>query len=219
MRARISIVVLILGCTLAAVPAFASPQSDFDGVYADWKADKKVTPCRWKESELQNAYDLATGNPDFQYETSFQDDVKAELKRTQSGGCAGVAPIATRKASALAGLRVTSVSGRGAVAKESVRMKNTTRKTISLRKASLRNAKKAKAVFPAGFRLKPGKTAVVHLGCAAGKRTASSKGTTVWLCRRTQFFRDKGDVAGVADAKGVVVTQRGFGSLKSRAAF
>jgi hypothetical protein len=87
---------------------------------------------------------------------------------------------------------------------------------VALRKATLRNLRGAKAVFPATFKLKPGKVAVVRVGCASGKRRASFSGTRVWLCRRTQLFGDRGDVARLADAKGLVVSQRGYGTQKRR---
>ena len=41
----------------------------------------------------------------------------------------------------------------------------------------------------------------------------------VWLCSRKQLLRDKGDVAKLADAQGVVVSQRGFGSQKKKPTF
>jgi hypothetical protein len=203
-------------CLLVGVAAHASPQSDFDGVYADWKADHVVAQCRWTQAQLENAYNVATGSPDFQYATGFQDDVQAEIKRWKSGGCAGVAPYARRRLSPLNGVGLTKVAGAGTAAKEYVRIANRTKKTVALRKATLRNLRGAKAVFPATFKLKPGQTAVVRVGCAAGKRRASFSGTRVWLCRRAQLFADKGDAARLADAKGVVVSQRGYGTQRRR---
>jgi hypothetical protein len=207
----------VLGaCLVAGASADASPQSDFDGVYADWKADHVVTPCRWTPAQLENAYNVATGSPDFEYATGFQDNVRAEINRWKSGGCAGVAPYAKRRLSPLNGVRVMKVTGRGKAAGEYVRIANGTKKTVALRKATLRNLRGAKAVFPATFKLKPGKVAVVRVGCASGKRGASFSGTRVWLCRRTQLFGDRGDVARLADAKGLVVSQRGYGTQKRR---
>jgi hypothetical protein len=203
-------------CLLVGVSAHASPQSDFDGVYADWKTDHVVAQCRWTQAQLENAYNVATGSPDFQYATGFQDNVQAEIKRWKSGGCAGVAPYARRRLSPLNGVGLTKVAGAGTAAKEYVRIANRTKKTVALRKATLRNLRGAKAVFPATFKLKPGQTAVVRVGCAAGKRRASFSGTRVWLCRRAQLFADKGDAARLADAKGVVVSQRGYGTQRRR---
>jgi hypothetical protein len=211
--------VLLALCAVVALPALASPQSDFDAVYGDWKADKVMTQCRWTLEQLQNANDIANSNPDFQYETGFQDSVQAEINRWKAGGCAGVAPTSVKKASPLTGAHITAVKPRGKAAREVVKIRNGSKKTLSFRKASLRNAKRAKAVFPAKFKLRSRKVAVVHLGCARGKRRASFNGTTVYLCRRKELLRDKGDVIKLADAKGVVVSQRGFGTKKRQPSF
>jgi hypothetical protein len=202
-----------------ALPAAASPQSDFSDVYGDWRPDGVITQCHFTQTQLQNAYDMASANPDFQYENAFQPAVQGEINRWKAGGCSGVAPTKVTKASPLTGARITVVKGRGAPAKEVVRVRNGSKKTLSFRKARLRNGKRGKAVFPAKFKLRKGKTAVVHLGCAKGKRKATFKKTTVWLCARKQLFRDKGDLAKLADAQGVVVSQRGFGSQRRRPVF
>ena len=213
------ICIAVIAAVALAVPALASPQSDFDAVYGDWKADGVISQCRWTQAQLQNAQDVANGNPDFQYETGFQDNVQTEIDRWKAGGCSGVLAKAVKSASPLTGARITAVKGSGAAAKETLKIRNGAKKTLSFRKARVRNAKGRKLVFPSKFKLAKGKTAVVHIGCAKGKRHASYKKTTVWLCSRKQVFRDKGDVAKLADAKGVVVSQRGFGNKKRVTAF
>jgi hypothetical protein len=60
---------------------------------------------------------------------------------------------------------------------------------------------------------------VVHVGCAAGKRRSTFTKRAVWLCSRKGLFRDRGDLARLADSKLVVVSQRGFGSQRSRPVF
>jgi hypothetical protein len=219
MRARFLTLVLIATAVATAAPAGASPQSDFDAVYGDWKSDLVITPCRWTQAQLQNAYNIANSNPDFQYETRFSGAVQAEIGRWRKGGCAGVAPFSVRQASPLFGARIVKVSGKGGAAKEVVQVRNSGARALAFRSASLRNLRGSKAVFPAGFRLAKGRSVVVHVGCAKGKRKASFTAQTVWLCRRAQLFGDRGDVARLADAKGVVVTQRGFGTQKSRPVF
>jgi hypothetical protein len=216
---RVVITIAVLASMLGGSPAGASPQSDFDAVYGDWKPDLEITACRWSQAQLQNAYGVAQGNPDFQYETAFVDATKAEIDRWKNGGCAGVKPLSARQKSKLFGVKIVSVNGKGKPTSEVVKMRNAARRTISFRKARLRNSKSGAAVFPASFKLRKGRTATVHLGCAKGKRRASFNGATVWLCRRKQLFRDKGDLARLSDAKGIVVSQSGFGSLKRRPAF
>jgi hypothetical protein len=219
MHGRILTLALAAACAFGAVPAVATPQDDFNAVYADWKPDGVITACRFTQRQLQNAYDVATGSPDFQYSTGFQDDVQREVDRWKGSGCAGVMPGTVRNVSPLDGARIVGVSGRGPAAKERVKVRNTTRKTLPFAKATLRNRTKGTAAIPARFTLAAGKTAVVNFGCAPRKRRASFKGTTVWLCRKTQFFRDAGDLARLADPKGIVVSQLGYGSEKRRPAY
>lgn len=208
----------ILSAVAVAV-ALATPQDDFQAVYADWKPDGDVTACAFSQQQLQNALDVANGSPDFQYNSGFQDEVQVEIDRWKAGGCAGVSPVTKRRISPLNGARIMKVAGRGKAAKEYVKIKNRTRKTIRFRKATLRNKGRGRATFPAKFKLRARKTAVVRLGCAPHKRKAYAKGTKVWLCKRGQLFADRGDAARLADAKGIVVSQRGFGTQKRRVAY
>lgn len=219
MRIHAGVLVLIVLAGLVALPAAASPQSDFDAVYGDWRKDLVITPCNWSQAQLQNAYDIAQSNPDFQYETAFVDDTQAEINRWKTGGCSGVQPLSVRKKSPLFGVRVVSVRPRGGAAKERVTLRNRARKTVSFRRASLWNAKRGYGLFPARFKLAKGRTAVVHVGCAKGKRRASFTKRTVWLCRRRQLLSDRGDIARLVDAKAVVVSQRGFGTQRRRPVF
>jgi hypothetical protein len=219
MQGRVAFIALLVACAIAALPAGATPQSDFNAVYADWRADGQVTPCRFSQQELQNAYNVANANPDFSYSPAFSNAVQREISRWKNGGCAGVTPESKRRLSKLFGAQITRVRGRGKASKEYVWVTNRSTKTLSFRKATLRNRSRGKATFPARFKLRKNTTALVYVGCARGKRRASFRGAYVWLCRRKQLFRDKGDVARLADSKGIVVSQRGFGTFKNRVAY
>jgi hypothetical protein len=210
--------VLLLSC-LAAVPVFASPQSDFDAVYGDWQKDLLITKCAWSQAQLQNAYEIAQSNPDFQYETRFSDDTQAEINRWKTGGCVGIQPLSARKKSPLYGVRIVAVRGKGGAKKETVTIRNRRGKAVSFRKASLTNLKGHGFYFPARFRLAKGRTAVVHVGCAKGKRRSTFTKRAVWLCSKRGIFRDRGDLARLADSKLLVVSQRGFGSQRNRPVF
>jgi hypothetical protein len=203
----------------AALPAAATPQSDFDAVYGDWRKDLVITPCAWSQAQLENAYGIANSNPDFQYETEFVDDTRAEINRWKSGACAGVKPLAARKRSPLFGVRIVKVRGKGAAARETVTIRNTTRKSKSFRRASLTNLEGKGFYFPPRFRLARGRTAVVHVACAQGKKRQSFTRRAVWLCSRRQMFSDRGDLARLADGKLTVVSQRGYGTQKRRPVF
>jgi hypothetical protein len=204
---------------IAALPASATPQSDFNHVYGEWKKQQKITPCRWSRAELENAYRLATSSPDFQYETSFVTATQREISRWKSGGCAGIKPESVRRKSPLFGLRITKVRGRGKTRNEVVVVRNGAKKTVSLRRASIRNGGRGKAVFPARFKLARRQTAVVHMGCAKGKFRPSFRRRVVWMCLVGEMFRDRGDIPRLADAKGLVVSQRPFGDQRTRPVF
>lgn len=191
--------------------ALAGEQEDFNAVYADWQRDDQVTPCYFSVEQLRNAERLYEQSPDSDYATAFGDEVRREIARWNAGGCAGVSPFAARRASPLYGLKIVSVRGRGGVSRELVRIRNNSRKRISLKGATLRGRGGKRAKFPSRFRLARGKTAVVRVGCG-GRRSAWSRGTRVWLCRRAPLFADRGDAARLADAKGVFVSQRSYGS-------
>jgi hypothetical protein len=213
----IAVAVALAG--LAAVPAGASPQSDFNAVYGDWSKDQVINHCYWSQAQLQNAYNVARSNPDFQYETAFVNDTQAEINRWKNGGCAGIQPFAVRKKSPLFGVRIVAVRGRGGAATELVTIRNRAKKALSFRKASLTNLKGRGFYFPSRFKLAKGRAAAVHIGCAKGKRRSSFTARAVWLCSRHQLFRDKGDLARLADGKLLVVSQRGFGDQKRRPVF
>src|SRR5215208_1105951 len=107
-----------------ALPAVASPGNDFNDVYNDWRPDGVISQCHFTQAQLQNAYDVASTNPDFQYENKFQPAVQGEINRWKAGGCSGVAPKTVTKASPLTGARITAVKGRGRAATEIVKVRN-----------------------------------------------------------------------------------------------
>jgi hypothetical protein len=213
------IAALIVLAFAVASPAAATPQSDFDAVYGDWKKDLVITKCDWSQAQLQNAYDIARSNPDFQYETKFVDDTQTEITRWKTGGCSGIQPRSVRKKSPLYGVRIVAVRGKGGAARETVTIRNRAGKRLSFRKASLTNLRGHGFYFPARFKLAKGGRAVVHTGCAKGKRRATFTKRAVWLCSKRGIFRDRGDLARLADSKLLVVSQRGFGSERRRPAF
>jgi hypothetical protein len=215
---RLALVTAVIAAVVAA-PAAASPQTDFNAVYGDWKKDTKITHCYWSQSQLQNALAVASGNPDFQYDTRFPNATQAEVNRWKTGGCAGIQPIGARRKSPLFGARILSVHGRGGPGAEYVTVRNGAKKTLSFRKASLTNVKGAGFYFPPRFRLAKGRTATVHVGCAKGRHRQTFTKSAVWLCSQKGIFRDRGDLARLADANLLVVSQRGFGTEQRRPAF
>jgi hypothetical protein len=209
----------LLACLLVAVaavpPASAgTPEEDFAAVYGDWEGDQRITPCRFREPQLQNAYDVATSDPDLIY-TGFPSAVERELARWRSGGCAAV----LRDRSPLAGVQVARVRGAGRAARETVVLRNTTGSTKRLDGARLRNGRGRSVALPRGIRLAAGRSLTVTIGCPAGRRRAGARGSRAWTCSRRELLADGGDVVRLLDRAGVVVSQRGFGSRSGVRAF
>jgi hypothetical protein len=212
----IAIAAALAGTLALPSPAAAGPAEDYQAVRADWQRDGSITPCRFSEEELANARAIADANPDDQY-TGFPDAIDRELARRRSGGCEGRTPDSVRDRSALAGLRIVRVVARGGVRRERVRVRNTSRRTVSLNGATLRNRRGSRAVLPRGVRLTPGNSITIRIRCRRGRRVAS--GQSVYACRRSALLADGGDVARLVDRRGVVVSQRGFGRYRSTVSF
>jgi hypothetical protein len=199
-----------------APPAVAGPTEDYQAVRADWQRDGNITPCRFSEEQLTNARAIADTNPDDQY-TAFPAEIDRELARVRSGACRGRTPDSERDASPLAGLRIVGVGSRGDQAREFVRIRNTSRRSISLNGATVRNRRGSRARLPRGARVRRGQTVTIRIGCFRGRRTV--RGRTVYACRRSALLTDSGDVARLADRDGLVVSQRGFGRYRSTVSF
>jgi hypothetical protein len=218
MRRRLPMLLALSWLLAATGTAPADQAGDYERIRTDWERDGTITPCAYSEQELENAKAVAASNPDDAY-TDFPAQLDRELARRRSGACGGRTPESLRRRSVLRDIRIVRVSGTGDARRESVLIRNTGRRTVSLRGATLRNRTGARARFPPEMRLARGRSARVRVGCAAGYRSASVEGRTAWLCRRRPLLRDSGDVARLADRGGIVVSQRGFGRYRRVPAF
>ena len=147
-----------LACALSLVAtAGSAPKDDYQAVLADYQADSQITPCRFSRQQLQNAD--ANTPPDVDlYAPAFRAQVRAEIRRHDSGGCpASGGNSATRLTTTLTRPRVTArqVGGRIKV------------------KATGRIAKRGQACN--------GKVAVAVR--SGGKRRARKNGTVRSSCR------------------------------------
>lgn len=205
----------LLACSLVAVSlagtAFAgTPTDDYTRVRVDWQEDGTITPCRFSEAELQNARKVAQSSPDFSY-TGLVDAIDVEIERWRRGGCSGLVPESTRAKSQLDGLRITAVKPK----QEQVVIFNRSRRTISLTGARLQNRRGNRRIaFKRGTRIRARKHLIVHSACLKGRRRAAVKGARYYACSRTPLWRDRGDVARLADRKRVVVSQLGYGTQR-----
>jgi hypothetical protein len=216
-RAILAGIVTVMACGALAAPAAADPAQDYQGIRADWTADGVITPCRWSEQQLENARFVSAFVPQDQY-TEFPAAIDREIARWRAGRCSGQVPDGRRASSALASVTIVRVSGRGKAARELVRIRNRGNRTVSLAGATLRNRRGHRVRLPR-IVLRRGQTATVRLGCRRGKRRVVR--TRAWLCYRRAggLFADRGDVARLADRRGIVVSQRGFGSQRRADSF
>jgi hypothetical protein len=198
-----------VACSLVGT-ALAGPNDDYTRVRVDWQDDGAITPCRFSQTELGNARDVAQSSPDFSY-TGLVDAIDVEIERWRTGGCSGLAPESTRARSTLDGLRITAVKPK----QEQVVIFNRSRKAISLTGARLQNRRGNRRIaFRRGTKIRGRKHLIVHTACLAGRRRAAVRGVRYYACSRRELWRDRGDVARLADRKRVVVSQLGYGSQR-----
>jgi hypothetical protein len=212
-KGRLILLASLATLAAAAVPAGAGTrEDDYNAVYRDWQPDRRITPCRFTERQLENAREVANSNPDFAY-SGFPSDIETEIARWRSGRCEKL----RREASPLYGLRITGVRGRGGASRESVMIRNTADRTLRLDRSTLRNRRGVKVALPRGIKVRAGRSVTVSLGCAGGRPRV--RGGRVLACSGKALFADAGDVAKLADRRGVVVSQRGFGRYRRARTF
>jgi hypothetical protein len=220
MRAAIIAVAALAAGMMPVSGAAAAPADDYQAVFRDWQPDQDITICRFSRTQLVNARDVARTIADFEsYAPGFNEELARELARHDSGGCRGVAvppSKAQRNRSRLRSVRIVGVRPKGG-ARESVTIRNAGRRAVSLRGATLRDR--------SGHRLRlsgklGGRRSLrVFTGCAAGRRSPARIGSRLFACRSGRLWDDRGDVVKLVDSRGVVVAQRGFGTLRPVARF
>ena len=205
---------------LPGASALAAPVDDYNAVLADWRAGGDVTPCRFTRTQLVNARNVAGTVPDFDsYAPGFREEVTQEIARHDRGGCRGVSPqtpASRRSRSHLRAIRITAIRPRGG-SRESVTIRNTARGAVRLRGATLRD-RSGKRLRLSG-RLGGRRTLRVITGCAGARRRPARLGAQLFACRSGRLWDDRGDVVKVVDARGIVVAQRGYGTLRAVARF
>lgn len=205
---------------LPGASALAAPADDYRAVLADWQRDQDVTACRFTRAQLVNARNVAGTVPDFDsYSPGFRDEVSAEIARHDRGGCRGVSPqtpASKRNRSHLRAVRITALRPRGG-SRESVTIRNTGRGAVRLSGATLRD-RSGKRLRLFG-RLGGRRTLRVLTGCAGARKRPVRLGAQLFACRSRLLWDDRGDVVKVVDARGTVVAQRGYGTLRAVARF
>ena len=211
----------LLAALLTGPAAYAAPNDDFRAVFADWQRDQNITDCRFTRTQLVNAGNVAGTLPDFDsYAPGFRTEVTRELARHSSGGCSGISPQsdARRRRSALRSVRIVAIRPKGGGG-ESVTIRNTGRRAVSLRGATLRDRRGGRLRLGAAGRLRGRRSLQVVTGCARGLRRPARRGARLFACRSGRLWDDRGDVVKLVDSRGTVVSQRGYGTLRRVARF
>ena len=197
------------GMLALAGGAVADVSSDYLHARADWQAHKgKITRCRFTANELNNVLTAISANPDENY-SDFRPAVEGELARIAAKLCRGIVPESARRSSPLDAATIAKLKGSGGPARELVVLKNSSRKRLRLKGATLRNRAGRKLKLPKRAAIGPRGKLTVRLAC--GK----ARNRTVYLCAARAFWVDKGDVAVLYDRAKVAAAQAGFGKFES----
>lgn len=199
-----------------AAPALAAPADDYRAVFRDWQPDGDVAACRFSRAQLVNARNVAATVTDFDsYAPGFREEVGREIARHDARRCTGVArPGARRNRSALRALRIVAIRPKGG-ARESITIRNSGRRAVSLKGATLRDRAGNRLRLSSGRRLGARRSLRVVSGCARARRKPARLGSRLYACAPRRLWDDRGDVVKVVDARGIVVSQRGYGRLRS----
>ena len=214
--ARAALLGLSALAAAGAAPAFAAPADDYRAVFRDWQPDGDVAACRFSRAQLVNARNVAATVTDFDsYAPGFREEVGRELARHDSRGCTGVAqPGARRNRSELRLLRIVAIKPKGG-AGESITIRNTARRAVSLKGATLRDRAGNRLRLSAAGRLGARRSLRVVTGCARARRKPVRLAGRLYACGPRRLWDDRGDVVKVVDARRTVVSQRGYGRLRN----
>ena len=186
------------------------PEGDFQKVFRDWEPDGVITACAFTRRQLQSALNVAAQVGDFDaYAPGFRDAVRQEIRRIDTGGCAGLS-----KQSKLAIRRIKAKVRKGRSKKrEFVTIRNVGNAPAALGGMTLRDKAGNRVKLPR-FRLRAKRTLRVTSRCLGKRRKPARRGHRFFACRKRQVWNDRGDVVKIVNAAGVVLAQRGFGRFK-----
>ena len=197
---RTTLVFLVLALLVPAA-AVADPATDLATVYQDWRADGVITPCKFSRTQLASAQQAATPDLDA-YAPGFRDAIAGEIRRHDTGGCTPAGPRPRSR------LVVTAVRSRGGPAREKIRIANRGNASQRLKGWRLRSRGGNVIRLPSTFRLRPGRSLTITVGCLRGRRRGVVRGSRFYACRRKAFLRDRGDRVTLISASGRVISRK-----------
>lgn len=202
MRPRIQLATAAVLVAAALAPAAAaSPAGDLQSVLRDYSRDAKITPCRFTKGQLESTRTQISEDIEI-YAKGVRGAIRREIKRWRDGRCKGSNAAARR-------LRIVAIKAGGGPARESVTIRNTGRRTISLRGFALRDGADHTLKFRS-TKLGPGRSLKVVTGCRKGHRGAVRRGSRYYVCRKNEVWDDAGDVVELLGRGGGLLTRKTY---------
>jgi Lamin Tail Domain len=201
MKAKLVLIAALGIAAVLAPSAAGSPAGDMKSVLQDYSRDEKITPCRFTRGQLEGARNEISQDIET-YAKGIRGALSREIKRLRDGGCKGKGAGASK-------LRIVAIKATGGAREESVTLKNTGRKTISLRGFALRDAGDHTLKFRS-TKLKAGRKLKVVTGCRKGHKSAVRRGSSYYACRRNEVWDDAGDTVELLGRGGGLLAQKRY---------
>lgn len=203
MRLPLQLVIVALLAAAALAPSAAgSPAGDLKAVLQDYSRDDRVTPCRFTRGQLESVRAQISEDVET-YAKGIRGAIAREVRRWRDGGCKGRGVAATK-------LRIVAIEAAGGPRDESVTIKNTGRRTVSLRGFALRDAADH-TVKLRSVKLRAGRKLTVVTGCRSGHRKPVRRGSRYYACRKTEIWDDAGDTVDLLSRGGGLLAQKTYG--------
>jgi hypothetical protein len=201
-RVKIKLAVIaVLIVAVLAPGAAGSPAGDLTSVLRDYSSDEKITPCRFTQGQLESSRTQISQDIEA-YAKGIRGAIVREVKRWRDGGCKGRGASANK-------LRIVAIRATGGPSKESVTIKNTGRKAVSLRGFALRDAADHTLKFRS-TKLKAGRRLKVVTGCRKGHKRAVRRGSSYYACRKSEVWDDAGDTVELLGRGGGLLAQKTY---------
>lgn len=184
--------------------AAGSPSADLTAIARDYASGRDITPCRFTQAQLTGARALVNADVE-SYAAGLTAGIDREIRRWRDGGCTA------RKTTAAAGAKlvIVKVQPKGSARKESVTIRNRSRKTVNLKGYALRDAGDHTLKFRT-TKLKAGRSLRAVTGCRKGSRKAGRRGTRYYFCRSKQVWDDAGDTVELLGPGGGLLATRTY---------
>ncbi len=195
---------MLLAAAALAPTAGASPAADLASVLRDYARDDRITPCRFTLGQLKSSRKQISEDVEA-YGKGIRAALVREIKRWRAGRCKGKGPRSIS-------LRIVSVKRAGGVDAESVTIRNTGRRTLSLRGIALRDAADHTIKLRSG-KLRPGRRLRVVTGCRSGHSRPVRRGGRYYACRTTEVWDDAGDTVELLSRYGGLIARRTSGAV------